>query len=167
MSKRFGRNQKRKMREALLASEAGRALDSHLILAMRQKLNDHMRFLGYIIEIVGPDSVINPEPRLINMRGEGSSFRVPIYPTLSHIQNMDARSLEQVRDTIVHVLETHVAQGTFDDAVHFCVRLRNGDFAYALSDRAIAMMPMQELTDRLHQNISQLLAHQLARELKR
>ena len=164
MSTRFGRNQKRRMREALLAGEELRKAGLQTISYMRSLLEDRRLFLEYVLDIVGEESILNPEP----LDNRVQKYNVPKivfrnFPRFSP----DEGPVACVQNVILNLLETRVVLDRLKGAIHFRARLGNGDVAYALSDQAIAMMPTRQLAARLQQEISYQLANKLAKELKR
>ena len=164
MSTRFGRNQKRRMREALLAGEELRKAGLRTISHMRSLLEDRRLFLEYVLDIVGEESILNPEP----LDNRVQKYNVPKivfrnFPRFSP----DEGTVACVQNVILNVLETRVVLDRLKGAIHVRTRLGNGDVAYALSDQAIAMMPTRQLAARLQQEISYQLANELAKELKR
>ena len=164
MSKRFGRNQKRRMREALLASEGLRKAGLQTISAMRSRLEDHQRFLEYVLEIVGEESILNPEPPAD--RVQKYNFPKIVFQSFPRFCP-DEGTVACVQNVIANALETRVVLDRLKGAIHFRARLGNGDVVYALSDRAIAVMTTRQLAARLQQEISYQLANELAKELKR
>ena len=165
MSKRFGRNQKRRMRQAIEALEKLRTRDQQAIVSMRTRVEDHRRFLEYILDIVGQDSILNPEPRMVDAAAidRGSKVIYRSYPQF----HVDDSNLDTVRDFISHVLQTRVVLDRMRGAVHFLASMRNGDVWYAMTDEAIAAMSNRQLEAVIHQHIARQLAHQLSLELKR
>ena len=164
MSTRFGRNQKRRMREALLAGEELRKAGLRTISHMRSLLEDRRLFLEYVLDIVGEESILNPEP----LDNRVQKYNVPKivfrnFPRFSP----DEGTVACVQNVILNVLETRVVLDRLKGAIHVRTRLGNGDVAYALSDQAIALMPTRQLAARLQQEISYQLANKLAKELKR
>ena len=165
MSKRFGRNQKRRMRQELESLDKLRTRDQQAIANMRARIDDHRRFLEYILDIVGQDSILNPEPRMVDAAAidRGSKVIYRSYPQF-HVNDSN---LDTVRDYISHALQTRVILDRMRGSLHFLASMRNGDVCYAMTDEAIATMPTQQLKAVLHQHIARQLAHQLALELKR
>ena len=164
MSTRFGRNQKRRMREALLAGEELRKAGLRTISHMRSLLEDRRLFLEYVLDIVGEESILNPEPH--DNRVQKYNFPKIVFRTFPRF-SPDERTVACVQDVIANVLETRVVLDRLKGAIHFRARLGNGNVAYALSDQAIALMPTRQLAARLQQEISYQLANELAKELKR
>lgn len=165
MSKRFGRNQKRRMRQEIEALGERRTQDRRTIDNLYSRVDDHRRFLEYALELVGPDSILNPEPRMVETSGCSDQTRVPVYRVPLNIWN--GRAVAKVESTLVHALNTQVVRSALRPAMHFRARLGSGEVAYALTDEAIATMSTQQLTAVLHKHIARQLAHQLALELKR
>ena len=164
MSKRFGRNQKRRMREALLASEEMRKAGLQTISHMRSRIEDGLGFLEYVLEIVGEESILNPEP--FDNRVQKYNFPKIVFRNFPRFCP-DEGTVACVQDVIANALETRVVLDRLKGAIHFRARLGNGDVAYALSDQAIAVMTTRQLAARLQQEISYQLANELAKELKR
>ena len=164
MSKRFGRNQKRRMREALLASEELRKAGLQTIGHMRSRLEDYRRFLEYVLDIVGEESILNPEPPAD--RVQKHNFPKIVFQSFPRFCP-DEGTVACVQNVIANALETRVVLDRLKGAIHFRARLGNGDVAYALSDQAIAVMTTRQLAARLQQEISYQLANELAKELKR
>ena len=165
MSKRFGRNQKRRMRQEIQALGERRTQDRRTIDNLYSRVDDHRRFLEYALELVGPDSILNPEPRMVETSGYGDQTRVPVYREPLNIWH--DRAVAKVESTLVRALNTEVVKSVLRPAMHFRARLRGGEVAYALTDEAIATMSTQQLEAVLHEHIARQLAHQLALVLKR
>ena len=165
MSKRFGRNQKRHMRQEIQALEELRKHDKQTTNNLRSRIDDHWDFLEYILELVGQDSILNSEPRQLRWLGGGDQMRIPLP---GHPLNVwSSSSVEYVQTTIVNALRTQVVLDRMRGSLHFLASMRNGDVAYALTNEAIATMSTQRLTAVLHEHIARQLARQLALELKR
>ena len=164
MSKRFGRNQKRRMRGALLASEDLRKAGLQTIGAMRGRLEGYRGFLEYVLEIVGEESILNPEP--FDNRTQEYNFPKIVFQSFPRFCP-DEGTVACVQNVIANALETRVVLDRLKGAIHFRARLGNGDVVYALSDRAVAVMTTRQLAARLQQEISYQLANELAKELKR
>ena len=164
MSKRFGRNQKRRMREALLASEELRKAGLQTINALRSRIEDGLGFLEYVLEIVGGESILNPEPP--DNQVQEYNFPKIVFQS-SPLFCPNERAVACVQNVIANALETRVVLDRLKGAIHFRARLGNGDVAYAISDQAIAVMTTRQLAARLQHEISYQLANELAKELKR
>ena len=165
MSKRFGRNQKRRMRQEIEALDVMRGHDKRTIDNLRSRVEDHRRFLEYARELVGPDSILNPEPRMVETSGYGDQMRAPVFREPLNICH--DRAVAKVESTLIRALNTQVVRSALHPAMHFRARLRGGEVAYALTDEAIATMSTQQLEAALHKHIARQLAHQLALVLKR
>lgn len=165
MSKRFGRNQKRRMRQEIEALGSLREHDQRAIDNLLSRVDDHRRFLEYALELVGPDSILNPEPRVVGTSGYGDQPRLRVYR--SPIDIWHDRDVEKAQTTIVHALYTEVVTSALRPAMHFRARLGCGEVVYALTEEAIVTMSTRHLEAFLHKHIARQLAHQLALELKR
>lgn len=163
MSKRFGRNQKRRMRRAIEIFEKQRTQDQHAIDNLKDRVDSHREFFEYVLDIVGPNSVINPEPAGVEF-GADYDMRTAVYT--EPINPWSDTSIAKAQTTVVHALHTAAVKDKLRGAMHFRVRLRNGEVRYALTDEAIAALPKHVLERVLHREITRQMAHCLAAELK-
>lgn len=153
------------MRQEKLTLEVLRKHDQQAIVGLQRRIEDHRRFLEYLVDIVGPDSIVNPVPRHIDAPGCDDQFLAPVQCEPLNI--WDDRAVDKVRSTVVYALRTRVVQDRLRGALHFSARLRGGEVAYSISGQVIATLSTQQLASKLHQHIAQQLAHQLAQKLKR
>ena len=165
MSKRFGRNQKRRMRQETQALDELRTRDQQAITNLRERIEEHRGFLEYVLDIVGHGSILNPVPHPLVWAGGNGQMRIPVLGEPLNIWSPS--SVESIQTTILHALGTRIILDRMRGSLHFLASMRNGDVAYALTNEAIATMSTQRLTAVLHKHIARQLAHQLALELKR
>lgn len=167
MSKRFGRNQRRCLREALVNAKASDDMNRGLLVYQRQKINDLKMFIDEVIAIVGNGSILNPHPRVVHGIGrDRRNFDVPVLPPLS-FNNFEVSCDEHARVITLNILETAVAKDKFSEALHFRVQLADEKVMYSMSKSAVLNTPKAVLIERLHREIARQLAHQLAEVLKR
>ena len=164
MSKRFGRNQKRRMRQEIGSLEALRTRDQHAIDNLRDRVESHRDFFEYVLEIVGPGSIINPEPEGIERINKAAQIEVL---AIEPFNVWSDASVMAAQMAIAHTLLTDVMKDKLRGALHFRARLRDGETHYALTDAAVAVLPRRALERVLYREIARQLAHQLALELKR
>src|SRR4051812_45424239 len=88
MSRRFGRNQRRRMREELAAKsssigslEAARAMDQGLLRYQSEKLDDYKEMLHEVRSMVGQAAVAAGEPAMesYNPHADDDSFQKDVY----------------------------------------------------------------------------------------
>lgn len=164
MSKRFGRNQKRKARQAIDQANAWIAnKDETIKLLLRtndiqsKAIDDTVRVLGRRFFTLPPDEM-DLDYRL-------DRVRLPVMRELGPY--MTARNSDNIAKLSmalheVEIMRPETVRDELRRAVHFNVRYAGGRWGYAISDQAIRECPEDMLT----QMISQELANYIARDLK-
>lgn len=162
MSKRYGRNQKRLARERITQLEAARAMDQGLLAHVRRKLNDAEQVIDHAREVLGNDIALPPIERGYHPSPLGGDFQVA-EPTrsLSYTGKNSPMFLEHKVIQMRQLLSRIEFRG-YTRAVHFYVRLDDGDAAYAIDERAFLQMRREELEATLIGPISRELARHLA-----
>ena len=117
------------MREALLAGEELRKAGLRTISYMRSLLEDRRLFLEYVLDIVGEESILNPEP--LDNRVQKYNFPKIVFRNFPRF-SPDEGTVACVQDVIANVLETRVVLDRLKGAIHFRARLGNGDVVYAI-----------------------------------
>lgn len=170
MTARFGRNKRRRAREAIAAlTERAGQLDTALMLD-RKLLRDTTQKLWSLRdeverakELVGHYSVLFP-PSEFKVAGEARSTvdidisPSPIVPLKPPGPLGDERF---VRRQPIDVLLGYVDLDRLRDVVHCTITFGDGTAGYAMSRRAVTGLPVAELLDRLHSQIAHVLARQL------
>jgi hypothetical protein len=166
MSKRFGRNQKRRMRDALETAthdvqrfnEAYQMADG-LLNVVSQRLQQARDWIDVVNDIVGPMSIANSE--ILTQKDPAPSadsflveVRSPIYPSLRSEGTIDDSVL---RTSVMHKLKTKVVIDQVRAMKHVHVTLRDGTVAYAINDPAIEMAPKRFLERKITEEISHAL----------
>jgi hypothetical protein len=156
MSKRFGRNQRRKMREqaenlsAALVREQGLLRhQSGVIARQREALDDVAATLGNYFAGL-PAKTIEVE-RLLR------EIRLPAPIPMAQLVYRPSEEIEQVVRHAVHVLGCIAPEHVLDDlrgCMHVRVRTRYGDAAYALSDMAARTAPREALIRQLSEELA-------------
>lgn len=169
MSKRFGRNQRRRLRQEIENLRLSDNMHRGLLVHQREKINELDQFVRDVVEIVGEISAVNPTPARQNgfSLSNTSSFQLPPYERSNFNSLEDPAQQSVVRLVTMDVLETKVEEGVLSDAIHFHVRLGNNKVVYAISKPAVAMLPRRVLIDRFHSEISRQLAIELVRIIKK
>lgn len=169
MSKRFGRNQRRRLCQEIENLRLSDNMHRGLLVHQGKKMNELDQFVRDVIEIVGEMSAVNPNPAMQNgfSLSNTSSFQLPAYERLSINSFEDQRPLGLVKLTTMDVLETKVEDGVLSNAIHFHIRLGDDKVVYAISKSAVAMLPRRVLIERFHREISRQLATELVRIIKK
>lgn len=177
MSKRFGRNQRRRAREALAASETeiallkrGMELDRHLMRSIRQDLEEARAFQRDVAAIVGRQAVIAGEPVNLDLGrmtfDQADGWRViPILPARWTVPSFtDAPpTMEAIRHEILRLLDIELVADRMRGQMQAWVRIAGAEVCYGMTESAFRAMTEPELMRQLVGPV----ARQLAMELKR
>jgi len=166
MSQRFGRNQRRRARETIAATQLALENEKHarvmaegLGLHLNRRVSELSGVLEEAADIAGRMSVLFPAED-VNSQHKSNTYRVPL------------RRLSSVLDTIgdgapgtfsvidLPVMLTKVSRDALDRAVHVRVSYGDKTAGYALSEQAARMMTR----DQLERRIAPEIAHHLARQ---
>jgi hypothetical protein len=158
MSKRFGRNQRRAMREAMDSQSEQ--------LAFMQRQRDgaianqrQMReALNRVARVLGPHFFGLPAVRQVVGRIE-REYRIPQAQVLNFLQPNDMAGLVEHSVTVLQSMEMRGTVDKLRGAVHMRLYSQAGDVAYGISDSALACATIDDLTPEI--------AHILAAELRR
>jgi hypothetical protein len=163
MSKRFGRNQKRRMREKVSELEQALKRDGALLhhaldqrRAIEQAMDRARRILGSNVAL--PPEVCGNHPYPL-----GGDFTASIHDPVPLLPATTGDATTSFRLERMHQLLSRIEEGgSFDErAIHFRVRLDSGHVGYAISRAAIERLSASEL----QQTILPMIAHELSRHL--
>lgn len=164
MSKRFGRNQKRRMREQIAQLEQSVEMDRALLTRQSRKIGDYESFVQIVGEAVGREAVISGKPTLLKIGG-GSRHEfqmIPRQPPLS-LECLDSgfEDTAAIRVEIMRLLNVKAIRDSLSRQMHVRVQFADGNVGYAMSDCAIDRMSEEELIRVIVPEISRLLMRQL------
>lgn len=168
MSRRFGRNQKRRMREQLAELGQERERASRFAAAARRESDELGRVLAQARSILGRHVALPPELNGNHPYPLGGDFDVHIPGPADFafvpgaVGPVAELHIEHMRQLMAWV-EDH---GIDNRVIHFRVSLDSGSAAYVISRRAIERMSASELQQTLTPQIAMELAGHLAREIK-
>jgi hypothetical protein len=171
MSKRYGRNQKRRARERIAQLEADRVMDQGLLAHVRRELNDAEKAIDHARKVLGNDVSLPPIERGYHPNPLGGDFRTP--EQMRPLSWYDERSPVFLEHKVIQMrqllsrIEFREQPRDNSRAVHFYVRLDDGNVAYAIDERAFLQMRCEELEATLLGPISRELARHLARYLSK
>ncbi|MFW0778512.1 MAG: hypothetical protein ACN2B6_12425 [Rickettsiales bacterium] len=156
MSKRFGRNQKRKLKNEI--QELKGDVQKHRVRADRnESLVWRARYIIETLNRVNPDSAIFDPVRSISSGANRiHPYRKPrFYSADSGTKPVCDHMLKTIN---LNNLEVEIENSDLADAVHFYVKV--GDrVGYALSNEALRIMPIEIL--------AKMVSEQISAELKR
>lgn len=145
MSKRFGRNQKRAMREALIeqtdATEAMRKQRDNVIANQRPM----REALDRVARVLGPHFFGLPAAkRVVDRLTE--SYRMPVHQVVSLISNSEMEALTQCAITQLDTVSCSALLDELRQLMHVRLHTPRGDIAYAISSTALACATVEDLT---------------------
>lgn len=170
MSKRFGRNQRRRAREALADREErilqlGSALDMQRGLAkhLRERLDELQQVLEDAVEIAGPMSVlffastaaVDFEPR--------RTLEVPAKQVLSSDECMQLKGSISATFGVqrLPVMLAHIDRDALDRAVHLMVEFNGKKVGYAASESALQLRRGEFMERELLRVLPKVIDHHL------
>lgn len=165
MSKRFGRNQKRKMREQVKLLERSVRYKNEQISELRNELYSSSVVIGRTKQVLGDHFATLPVQTL-EVKDMLQRFKVSIFKP-SHYQDVNA----SVLDALNYIdMDTHQASVHADElrgTIHMRYRSISGEVAYSLSDHAWRKLSEVHLIELLKQQIAPEMAQHLIRERKK
>lgn len=171
MSKRFGRNQKRRMREQLVQQQAqisnletARALDAGLLRYQRRKVEDYVQIIQDVRETLGDNHIaLPPDVGQMVVPDDQTAFQVPLrqplqmYDYAADIGAMSTKALSEY----LHVLLVKSAVRDFGHHVIVGADLAGKKSRYAISDDGLRNIRRDRLELILAENIARHLVDQL------
>lgn len=193
MSRRFGRNQRRRAREALAqageqlrqaedkASRFSEALemDRALLRNVQSELAGRNAFIREVGEIVGRTAIIAGQPVKLNYKhhakrgemrgyGDGSIIVEPYQPlSFSLSDSIEHASLTRVQYETMELLDVSVVADQMRDMMQAYVTLADETLVYGITRSALGKLSRNELVHRLTSEIATQLAVALADHVKR
>ncbi len=172
MSRRYGRNQKRRAREEIarlhdVVEQKSEALTMQTELArhIRERKDEIQAEIDTAKDMLVTGCVLL-EPASMEIGGPvRDQVIVPLMPPMPSLSQLMscAMPMEAVIHTMpLDVLLTQAVVDQYADALHFHVKFAEGRWSYAISRRAIDGMTRQQLAKRL----SRELAHKMADDMK-
>lgn len=175
MSKRFGRNQRRRAREALAvevqhAADAMKMAQDRLDMyhSARRESAEMREFFKYVARRVGKEAHIARGVGIGEIRQPGQQLRAAVYEELdfSRVAMSDPMATSRMMTETLHHLETRVVRDAFRREMLFEVYLYGKSAGYALSESLIHRAEKEELVAVIQNSITPMLAHHLATALK-
>jgi hypothetical protein len=173
MSRRFGRNQKRRMREELAAKaervsnlETGMAMDRVLLRKQGDDLSELRHLLGEFTDRVGRYAIAAdiPDPResrnldLSRM----PNFRMPVPQRAAiNFSNMTVESTAAFCDEVMSVLDVHPVHESMSHDMHCRLTFDGMPIGYAISRHAVRNLTRDELVRRIVPEIAYFLEAEL------
>jgi hypothetical protein len=165
--KRFGRNQRRRMRERVDALEHAHEMDRGLLAyqsgrlrALDDEIESAKRMVGQHCALFGPGSLRLPG------RSRGHIEMLPPAEPASFL-NFDAMEWAQTVGTIpLTLLLSEVGERSFDGSLHVRVRFGDDTWAYGITRMAARSMPTRDLVQRIAEELAHMIGPALQKELR-
>lgn len=169
MSKRYGRNQKRRARERIAQLQSAYAREQGLLARISGQLRDAEDVIDHARSVLGNDVALPPVMRGNHPEPLGGDFLMAEPPAIHVLSCIGDEAMPLTLEMKVIQMRQLLAGLEFQDyrgALHFYVQLDDGRAAYAIDERAFAQMPREQLAATLHGPIAKALARLLADHLK-
>lgn len=162
MSRRFGRNQRRRMREQVASLQGAMEMDRGLLRhqswqldALRNEISRAKRMVGHHSALFEPESMRLSGPK----RGAIESYVSPPMD-FAAVSDLRADSLTTTRIPL-DVMLTRVDEGELDMCQHVRVQFGDGIWGYAISRAAMLRMPRRDLVEIVSKELAALIARDL------
>jgi hypothetical protein len=143
-------------------------MDQGLLAHVRHKLDDAEQVIDHARKVLGNDVALPPIERGYHPNPLGGDFRMAEPMNISAVAWSDHAPLLMDHKVIqLRQLLSRIEFRDYPRAVHFYVRLDDGNVAYAIDERAFMQMRQEELEATLLGPISRELARHLARHLSK
>lgn len=180
MSKRFGRNQKRRMRSEIARLEVEKLsiqdrsdeleernanleiahiMDSELLKSMSHNLSEMRKAMSTFESVVGPYFIGLP-PKVNRVDKIHDVYHIPSTTRFS-TKVWDSRDISELSFK-VHSLETTMLDAEYKELLgRMHIRLNGpaGDYAYATTTEALMMIPKSDLIERLSKEFATAMAN--------
>ena len=166
MSKRFGRNQKRKMAKQLAHSQETTNTYKHWYFQCSALLEKNQQVVEDTARIMG-SHFLTLDPKTVEVKTlDGMALGWRVYVAQRRAQYAEAihPNLPQPRDLLekmLYILEFSAAPNTMRDEQHFRFRYKGKQVGYAISNRALALEPKHRIIERLSKEMAIMLADEL------
>lgn len=182
MSKRFGRNQKRRMREEIVlqaevaasaqeraAQYAGALERDHALLKWHgKKLDDAKDFLESIASMVGREAIIAGEPTDFQWHEKIDRIRTFPRPAPSMSVNFGGgMTMDHIRYEVLRLLDVEAIRASMSRQMQVLVTLGDEEVYYAISEEALFELGEEELVQKFIRPMSIQLARKLKERWKR
>lgn len=174
MSKRFGRNQRRRARESIAALtaragelEKGMAMDRGLIRQQSARLAEADAFAREVGAIVGREAVIAGEPVMMDLRWPRRSAMGPRLVPSKSLGPIDFEtplpSVVSIQYETLRLLEVDCVADRISRTMHVRVTMDDKTIGYGLTEAALIQMTDREIESRVAPEIARMLAAALKR----
>lgn len=173
MSRRFGRNQRRRAREALALAEQslGREMQGrHMAEAIAREstatAQTLKRLLGEFASRVGRYAIAEGVPTKFASEwlDRQPNFRLPVMPECDAgaiFSNASMYDTMSICDEVMRVLDVRVVRDHMKRDMHVRLFFDEHRVGYAISDHAVRNLPRAALVDRISREMARMLVNAL------
>lgn len=159
MSKRYGKNQKRKHREstALLTKEISRKAFAigqlrYENAALQEELSNAKQIAGYL-------SIVFPASKLKTNDPERPYWELPVEPTYAYSISDAIPATRSFTVQRLDVLLNKIEPGVLATARHMIIDFRGESYGYAINAETAKTLPTELLSKMLARELSQVIAN--------
>jgi hypothetical protein len=170
MSKRFGRNQRRRMREQVAGLEQAVQMDRALLQRQRGELHELSEEIRDAKAIVGAYSVVL-EPDRLRVNGpprDVVELPLPLLPNDEFVlADDDSAPPSYVEERVpLSVMLARVDEDQMKRAVHVRVEFAGGQWGYGMSQQAMAKLPARQLTKTIARELARVIAPEIRKRAR-
>lgn len=166
MSKRFGRNQKRKLQESIRQCQEAKEMTDGLNRWLSSRHEKDVSTLRRVEEVLGKNSaLLEPKQQFSETPAESQrsiSIASMETPSYSHAMSNDAIIDMELHSTVLYLLTLVKKHDPTADAIHMEFCYKDGKVGYAISEQAMTSIPAELLI----QHVSAEMAKMLIQEFK-
>lgn len=169
MSRRFGRNQRRRAREELAVQVARVAqltesmgMDRELLKKQAAHLREAVDYAGEVAEMVGREAVIAGAPTKLNGEVFDGMRFAPLAPPQFASFAVDM-PVQYIRSETLRLLKMETVADRMRGQVHFRVTLADKVAGYTISESALQRMSEGEIERRVTPEIARFLVRAIKR----
>lgn len=171
MSRRFGRDQRRRAREALALAEQslereilGRQMAEAIARESTARAQTLKRLLGEFASRVGRYAIAEGVPAKFASEwlDRQPNFRLPVMPECDAsaiFSNTSMYDTMSVCDEVMRVLDVRVVRDHMKRDMHVCLYFDEHRVGYAISDHAVRNMPRAALVDLISREMATMLVN--------
>ncbi|WP_343577965.1 hypothetical protein [Pseudomonas sp.] len=163
MSKRFGRNQKRKMRSRIEALDTAIAMDRGLLAHQTRLLNEKDDALQMVARVLG-DYFIGLPVHTQQVDQLMERMRLPKRIPIRELMFQSNERIEHVVERAVHVLDCFAPEHMVDELrnmQHIRIRSVHGDAAYAISEMAMRNAPPEYMAQMIGREVAEYVVRKI------
>lgn len=173
MSRRFGRNQRRRAREALEQANAqlvqqvvARTMAEELMRSSIERTQEYKRLLGQFTSRVGRYAIAEniPASFTADWLGRMSQFRLLVKPEFdadSMFSNAALHDVTTICAEVMRVLDVEVVRDHMKRDMHVRLHFDDHHVGYGISDHAIRNLPRKDLIDHIARETAIFLVEKL------